>query len=571
MQLKGKSAVPMKIGYDRAGPRPVREIQLFAPCLRTLRRFAAQKTERSDCALAPVLPPNSVTKTRMQPISNVFDKFPRVVRDVAMACGKQVQIEMEGKETELDKSLLEAIKDPLTHIVRNSVDHGIEMPDERVANGKRPDGRLVLRARHEGGNVIIEISDDGAGIDTERVKEKALERGVITSQQAGRMSERELLNLVFLPGFSTAKQVTNLSGRGVGMDVVKTNIERANGSVDLHSAPGEGTTVKIKLPLTLAIVPALIVQTVGKRFAIPQVSLIELVRLEAENARSSIELVHGAPVYRLRGRLLPLVYLNRELGLTANSENEGSTDDAVNIVVLQAEDKQFGLVVDGINDTEEIVVKPLSKHLKGLKAYAGATIMGDGKVALILDVLGLAQSASIVSQARDHSVSEKASEIQQQSSEKHTFLLFAGQGDSRMALPLDSLARLEEFPASQIEKSGSQWVAQYRGQILPLVRVNIALEERREKLRQMKIQPFPDSDTVQVLVLTHEGRSFGLVVDKIIDIVEDSAEVKSEATCAGVLHSVVIGERVTELLDTPAILRASETRNPQAAPAGGGD
>ena len=290
MQLKGKSAVPMKIGYDRAGPRPVREIQLFAPCLRTLRRFAAQKTERSDCALAPVLPPNSVTKTRMQPISNVFDKFPRVVRDVAMACGKQVQIEMEGKETELDKSLLEAIKDPLTHIVRNSVDHGIEMPDERVANGKRPDGRLVLRARHEGGNVIIEISDDGAGIDTERVKEKALERGVITSQQAGRMSERELLNLVFLPGFSTAKQVTNLSGRGVGMDVVKTNIERANGSVDLHSAPGEGTTVKIKLPLTLAIVPALIVQTVGKRFAIPQVSLIELVRLEAENARSGIEL-----------------------------------------------------------------------------------------------------------------------------------------------------------------------------------------------------------------------------------------------------------------------------------------
>jgi two-component system, chemotaxis family, sensor kinase CheA len=511
-----------------------------------------------------------VTKTRMQPISNIFDKFPRVVRDVAMACGKQVQIEMEGKETELDKSLLEAIKDPLTHIVRNSVDHGIEMPDERVANGKRPDGRLVLRARHEGGNVIIEISDDGAGIDTERVKEKALERGVITSQQAGRMSERELLNLVFLPGFSTAKQVTNLSGRGVGMDVVKTNIERANGSVDLHSAPGEGTTVKIKLPLTLAIVPALIVQTVGKRFAIPQVSLIELVRLEGENARSGIELVHGAPVYRLRGRLLPLVYLNRELGLTANSENGSSTDDAVNIVVLQAEDRQFGLVVDGINDTEEIVVKPLSKHLKGLKAYAGATIMGDGKVALILDVLGLAQSASIVSQARDHSVSEKAAEIQEQSSEKHTFLLFAGQGDSRMALPLDSLARLEEFPASQIEKSGSQWVAQYRGQILPLVRVNIALEERRERLRQMKTQPFPDSDTVQVLVLNHEGRAFGLVVDKIIDIVEDSAEVKSAATRAGILHSVVISERVTELLDIPAILRVSEAAHTQAAPAAGG-
>jgi two-component system, chemotaxis family, sensor kinase CheA len=257
-----------------------------------------------------------VMRTRMQPISNVFDKFPRVVRDVATASGKQVLIEMEGKETELDRSLLEAIKDPLTHIVRNSVDHGIEMPDQRVARGKRPEGRLKLRARHEGGQVLVEISDDGAGIDTVRVKNKALERGVITAQQAARMTEGELLNLVFLPGFSTAEKVTNLSGRGVGMDVVKTNIDRVNGTVDLQSRLGAGTTIKIKIPLTLAIVRAVIIQTSGKRFAIPQVSIQELVRLDADRMRTEIESVHGVPVYRMRGRLLPLIYLREERATT---------------------------------------------------------------------------------------------------------------------------------------------------------------------------------------------------------------------------------------------------------------
>ena len=250
-----------------------------------------------------------VMKTRMQPISNVFDKFPRVVRDVAMSCGKQVLIEMEGKQTEIDKSLLEAIKDPLTHIVRNSVDHGIEMPDLRVARGKRPEGHIKLRACHEGGQVLIEISDDGAGIDIGRVKKKALDRGLISVPQAAHMSERELLNLVFLPGFSTAEKVTNLSGRGVGMDVVKTNIERVNGSVDLQSHAGKGTALKIKIPLTLAIVRAVMVKSGGQRFAIPQVSIQELVRLDGDRVGADIEMVHGVPVYRMRGRLLPLVYL----------------------------------------------------------------------------------------------------------------------------------------------------------------------------------------------------------------------------------------------------------------------
>ncbi|MBZ5697854.1 MAG: chemotaxis protein CheW [Acidobacteriia bacterium] len=499
-----------------------------------------------------------VMKTRMQPISNVFDKFPRVVRDVAIGCGKQVQIEMEGKETELDKSLLEAIKDPLTHIVRNSVDHGIETPDQRVARGKRPEGHLKLRACHEGGQVVIEISDDGAGIDTVRVKNKALERGLITPQQATHMSERELLNLIFLPGFSTAEKVTNLSGRGVGMDVVKTNIDRVNGSVDLQSTPGKGTMIKIKIPLTLAIVRAVIVQSAGKRFAIPQVSIQELVRLDGDHVRMDVELVHGVPVYRMRGRLLPLVYLTQELGLRKDAHGEREQEEAINIVVLQADDHLFGLVVDEINDSEEIVVKPLSKQLRGIKVFAGATIMGDGRVALILDVVGLAQGASILAEVRDRAVTEKPVESLEKEAEKQTFLLFAGPDDARMALPLDTLARLEEFPASQVEKSGEEWVVQYRGKILPLIRLESVLEERRRRPRNAERKPQSDTSPMQVLVCHDEGQTIGLVVDQILDIVEDRADVKSPATRAGIQYAVVINEHVTELLDIPAIKRISK-------------
>ena len=501
-----------------------------------------------------------VMRTRMQPISNVFDKFPRVVRDVATARGKQVLIEMDGRETELDRSLLEAIKDPLTHIVRNSVDHGIEMPDERVARGKRPEGHLKLRACHEGGQVLIEISDDGAGIDTARVMNKAIERGVITAQQASRMSEGELLNLVFLPGLSTAEKVTNLSGRGVGMDVVKTNIDRVNGTVDLQSYPGKGTTVKIKIPLTLAIVRAVIIQSNGKRFAIPQVNIQELVRLDADRVGSEIESVHGVPVYRMRGRLLPLVYLSEELKLAKSAGNQADEAEATNIVVLQANEHPFGLVVDQIYDSEEIVVKPLSKQLRALKIFAGATIMGDGKVTLILDVVGLAQNASILSEVRDGALAEKTAEglagQDQNQVEKQTFLLFAGPDDARMALPLSAVARLEEFLAADVEKSGGEWVIQYRGKILPLIRLDVVLEERRTRLRHPKqaVSPGP----LQVLVCNDEGRTIGIVVERILDIVKDRAEVKSPAVREGVVCAVVINDRVTELIDLPALQRIAD-------------
>jgi two-component system chemotaxis sensor kinase CheA len=324
----------------------------------------------------------SVMKTRMQPIGNIWAKFPRIVHDLAHDLGKQVQLVMEGKETELDRTIIEAIKDPLTHLIRNAIDHGLELPEVRRAAGKPEQGTLSMRAFHEGGQVNIEISDNGQGINVTKVREKAVQKGLIAPDQAARMSEREVYNLLFLPGFSTAEKVTNVSGRGVGMDVVKTNIEKIGGSVDILSDPGQNTTLKIKIPLTLAIIPALIVTSAGERFAIPQVSLLELVRLEAEQARHGIEMLYGTPIYRLRGQLLPLAYLNKELKLAApaaHTAGEHAADSVVNIVVLQADGRQFGLVVDEINDTEEIVVKPLGKQLKGLTCFAGATIMAMAK------------------------------------------------------------------------------------------------------------------------------------------------------------------------------------------------
>jgi two-component system chemotaxis sensor kinase CheA len=495
-----------------------------------------------------------VMKTRMQPIGNIWSQFPRTVRDVALSCGKEVRIDMEGKETGLDKTIIEAIKDPLTHLVRNSVDHGIELPEERVKAGKDRAGRLMLRAFHEGGQVNIEISDDGAGLNRDRIRQKAVERGLATAEQAQRLSDREIYNLIFLPGFSTAQKVTNVSGRGVGMDVVKTNVEKIGGTVDVQSRSGQGTSVRIKIPLTLAIIPALVVTCAKQRFAIPQVNLTELVQAETgANATRKIEMVHGAPVYRLRGRLLPLLYLDQELHIRSNGNVAGDESAAINIVVLQAGERQFGLVVDEINDTQEIVVKPLRKQLKGIKTFAGASIMGDGKIALILDVMGVAQRSGVVSETRDRALAEKAAETAGKLADKQTFLLFVGPGDARMALPITALDRLEEMPTSQLEHSGKQWVAQYRGRILPLIHLRHALEERRRGARAV----VEDKEgSISVLVCHIKGESVGIVVERIVDIVEDAAEMRYPASRAGVLYSAVINGRVTELLDIPTLLRA---------------
>jgi two-component system chemotaxis sensor kinase CheA len=488
-----------------------------------------------------------VMKTRMQPIGNILNKFPRQVRDLAVACGKQVHLTIEGEETELDKTLLEAIKDPLTHLVRNAIDHGVETPQERLASGKLAEGRLSLHAFHEGGQVNIEIADDGRGVDPERIRAKALERGLISRDQSARLGERELLQLIFLPGFSTAEKVTNVSGRGVGMDVVKTNIEKIGGAVDMVSRPGQGATVKIKIPLTLAIIPALIVTSGGDRYAIPQVNLLELVRLGGDKAKRGFELIHGTPVYRLRGNLLPLVFLHKELRVEPNIPL--AEKGPLHIAVLQAGDRPFGLVVEAINDTEEIVVKPLSKHLKGIPLFAGATIMGDGRVSLILDVMGLAQRAGVVSDVRRKPVEPSA--LAGSGRPVQTLVLFRFSDGRRMAVPLALVTRLEEFPTAAVEKTSGQEVVQYGEQILPLVRLEETFPTGSEETSI-------ESDSMQVLVFSAHGRSIGLVVDRILDIVETTDEVQLGTRRQGVYGSVVLQQRVTDLLDVRAVLRLAD-------------
>lgn len=479
-----------------------------------------------------------VMKTRMQPIGTIWNKFPRVVRDLSQLCGKQVRIDMEGEETELDRTIIEAIKDPLTHVVRNSVDHGIEAPEDRRAAGKPEEGCINLRAFHEGGQVIIEISDDGKGIDVERVVEKAIAANVISRTHAASMGEREALNLIFSPGLSTAAAVTNISGRGVGMDVVKTNVERIGGTVDIQTEIGRGSTLRVKIPLTLAIIPALVVTSRGDSFAIPQVSLVELVRLDGEQATSAIEMIHDVPVYRLRGNLLPMVWLNEQLNIGGRDRTDGAP---LNIAVLQADDRQFGLVVDEINDNQEIVVKPLGKLLKGLTCFAGATIMGDGKVALILDALGLAQRAGVISRARDAFTSVDARSVDDGGQgETQTLLLFSTDHHDQLAVPLSKVARLEEFDSRLAERAGAEQVIQYRGRILPLIDLSAVLggapTERRD-------------GPMQVVVYTEDGFSVGVVVSQILDIVEQRISVVSQVSRPGVLGTAIVQDRVTEIVD----------------------
>jgi two-component system chemotaxis sensor kinase CheA len=494
----------------------------------------------------------SVMKTRMQPIGNIWSKVPRIIRDLCHELGKDVALVMEGNETELDRTIIEAIKDPMTHIIRNAIDHGIEQPEQRLTGGKAAQGRLVLRAFHEGGQVNIEISDDGKGIDAERVLQKALQRGLVTPEQGVRMSQREMLALIFLPGLSTAEKVTNVSGRGVGMDVVKTNIEKIGGNVDLQSERGKGTTIRIRIPLTLAIIPALVVACGGDRYAIPAASLVELVRIEGDQVQKAVEHIHEAPVYRLRGNLLPLVYLAKELELTALRR----PDEAMFLIVLQAEGRQFGLVVDGINDTEEIVVKPLGKEMKGLSVYAGATIMGDGKVALILDVLGLARRALLLEEngrqalKDSRGAADRGSETQNEVSS----LLVARVGRNRIAVPLSCIARLEEIAATKIEHAGKLEVVQYRGRIMTVVRLASVLGIESEQAAAEAGDP---ERLLSMVVCALETNHLGVIVDSIEDIVEERIHIEIREGQRGILGSAVVRQRVTDLLDVKELARAA--------------
>ena len=480
-----------------------------------------------------------IMKTRMQPIDHIWSKLPRVIRDLSTSLGKQVQLVMQGKETELDRSLLEAVKDPLTHLVRNAVDHGIEDPETRVAHGKTPEGTLTLRAYHEGGHVAVDVADDGAGLDVERIAQKAVENGIIRPEQISTMDRRDIMALVFQPGFSTATKVTNVSGRGVGMDVVKTNIERIGGTVSVDSTPGEGTVWRLTIPLTLAIIQALTVDCGDQRYVVPQVAVLELVFIDGQSTK--IEYASGAPVYRLRGKLLPLVRLDRALGL------EVGADQGVYIMVLQADGRRFGLVVDRVLNTEEVVVKALNSRFKDIGLYAGATILGDGKVGLILDVPSLARRSHLAADTERGNVAGTSGVSGAGGTGER--LLVTAVGERRVAIPLDTVTRLEEFPRARIEHAGAREVVQYRGQILPLVRLSHLLGAYSEE---------PEGDTVSVVVYSEGARSVALVVDRIVDIAENSTTARRPAEEDGLVGTAVIQQRVTELLDVRRAILAAD-------------
>jgi two-component system chemotaxis sensor kinase CheA len=505
---------------------------------------------------------DGIMRMRMQPISTLFSRFPRVVRDLARACHKQVRIELDCRDTELDKSLVETIKDPLVHLLRNCVDHGIEAPEVRSANGKNPEGRIIMRAFHQNGMVHIEIADDGGGIALGRVKSRALERGLISEDRAVGMSDSEVAALIFLPGFSTAEHVTNISGRGVGMDVVRSNVEQVGGTVEVNTRTGLGTTFTLKIPLTLAIIPALIVRSGSSRFALPQVNVLELVRLDAAADKPSLEWIHGAPVFRLRGRLLPVVFLQEALGgmgipQPANDTSADAEAPPHFLVVVQSSERYFGLVVDAVLDQQEIVVKPLPKLLTQISVFAGATLLGDGKVALILDILGIAtQSRLVVPEVRDEAAIERARALSM-GPPPRTLLLLQGQDDARLAVALDEVSRLETIEIDSVESGGAFHVVQYRGEIMPLVRASEVLPERRSRLRATAMAPVDESKTLSVVVLEKHGRSLGLVVDDVLDVVESRCELRRLGCRAGVAGTVVVQDRVTEVLDLDWIVNAA--------------
>lgn len=488
-----------------------------------------------------------IMRTRMQPIGSVWQKYPRLVRDLARRCDKNVRLELHGTETELDKTLLEALADPLIHLVRNAIDHGIERVETRRSGGKPEQGTLSLHAYHQGGHVNIEIADDGTGLNTETIREKAVQRGLVTAEQVGGMSDHEIHQLIFAPGFSTADEITSVSGRGVGMDVVRTDIEAIGGTVDIDSYPQQGTTIRIAVPLTLAIIPAMVVRDDQQRFAIPQVNIIELLALERDQVGRHVEQFHSTPVLRLRGELLPLAWLNDLVG-TVEREASGVPlgEDEANILILQTGSRRFGLVVDDVTSMEEIVVKPIGVVLRGITAYAGATIMGDGQVALILDVLGIARSLGLF-RRKSGAIVEEASR-KQRCQDSGSQLLVCSVGERRIGIALPQVARLEEVAKTAVERSGQGEVAMCPGGLLPLVRLRKLLGEDDDSA---------ESKNLRVVVHTEERGNVGLVVDRVLDIVDETIEIQRSATNTTVEGVAEIRGHVTDVLDIPTLLRAA--------------
>ncbi len=472
-----------------------------------------------------------VMKTRMQPIGNAWQKLPRIVRDLSGELGKQIELEMHGADTELDRQVLDLIKDPLTHMVRNSADHGLETPAERLAAGKPEQGTIRLSAYHEGGHIIICIADNGRGLNTERIKAKAVSSGLVTEAELEKMTEAQIHKFIFAPGFSTAAAVTSVSGRGVGMDVVRTNIDQIGGTIDVKSVAGEGSSVTIKIPLTLAIVSALIVEAGGDRFAIPQLAVVELVRARA-NSEHRIERIKDTAVLRLRNKLLPLMHLKKLLNI-----DDGSSSDPENgfIVVTQVGSQTFGIVVDGVFHTEEIVVKPMSTKLRHIDMFSGNTILGDGAVIMIIDPNGIAKALG-ASGATSHEIADENAASRASAAEQLTSLLVFRAGSAQpKAVPLGLVTRLEEIACDKIELSNGRYMVQYRDQLMPLV--------------QMAGVNVQTTGSQPILVFADDRRSMGLVVDEIVDIVEERLNIEVGGSPDGILGSAVIKGQATEVID----------------------
>ena len=486
----------------------------------------------------------TIMLTRMQPIGTIFNRFTRVVRDLARDLGKEANLAISGKEVELDKTIIEGLSDPLTHLIRNAVDHGIESPAERRRFGKPAAGSIQLHAFHEAGQVIIEISDDGRGISPAKVAASALAKGLITPEQVRIMSDKEKGFLILLPGFSTAERVTDISGRGVGMDVVKTNIEKLNGLIDIESEPGRGSVFRIKLPLTLAIIPCLFVATGGQRYAIPQVSVVETIRIAAAQVRERIERVGDAEVLLLRGSIIPIIHLARTLDV---SEPDGVSGD-LNLVVVSTGIMQYGMVVQHLHDSEEIVVKPLGRHVRHLKEYAGATIMGDGRVALILDVSGLAQVSGIATiSGAARAGLEQADSSREVHGESRAFLTFFNGGAQQLAVPLELVERIEKIAAHQVETVGGRRVMQYRGQVMPLMEIGDVVTAGY----------LDDSIEVVVIVFAFAGREIGLLANTPVDSIECVTEIDRETLMQpGIVGSVIFKSKTVLIVDIATVVES---------------
>jgi two-component system chemotaxis sensor kinase CheA len=553
-----KAEVKEKPAAKKAGSQSIRvNIDTLEELMQSVSELVLTRNQLSQMArenvdsefITPIQRLNHITtelqegimKTRMQPIGNAFAKFPRLVRDLSIELEKKVNLRMTGEETELDRQLSEVIKDPLTHMVRNSVDHGLEKPADRLAAGKSEEGEVLIAAYHEGGHIIIEIKDDGKGIDPAVIKAKALEKGLATEQELAEMSDQRIMQFIFNAGFSTAEKVTNVSGRGVGMDVVRAHIEKIGGTVELNSELGKGSRFRIKIPLTLAIVSVLIVEAEGQRFSIPQINVVEMVQIRPKS-EYKIEMINHSPIMRLRDRLLPLVRLNHVLGTAPEQDDENYLTNCY-VVICNVGGFDFGVVVDRVFDTEEIVVKPVAPILQDIDLYGGCTILGDGSVIMILDPNGLARRTGDVH--TENANAEGEDKVKRRFAQKEIgFLLFYADGsDVPKAVPLDLVARLEEISKDRIEQqsSGSK-VVQYRGEIMRLITLGGEIGE-------------PDENGFyQVVVFNYDGRMIGLVIDQIIDTVQDRLKIKMPSKQPHIIGSMVFHDRTTEVVDTGYIL-----------------